>query len=400
MKILFIADGSPATVFAVTPLATALRNAGHEILLAANEPLMESAETVGIPATSITPKPIGHFMAAGRRENAIDGHRDLRGELYGIGRGFARMAAAVLDPLADLMHDWPADLVVGGSMSYAAGLLATRHKIPFVRQAWDIVPMTDPDAGATHELKAELENLGLGQLPEPDLFVDVCPPSLRPLLQPPGPADAGPADAGPADAGALLMRWIAVNRQRRLEPWMYTRPTGRPRVLITSGTRSPMLRTPGSSIRQLVDQLALIGAEVLIAASAAAAEEFAAELSDVRIGWLPLDVVVPTCDLVLHHGGATSAMTIMAAGVPQLILPENAHTRTVAGALVGYGAGVIFDPAQQSPDTNLAEAITATSQEILSNSHFASRAGDLAREIAGLASPATVAVEVEALGAS
>lgn len=381
MKFLFIADGSPATVFAVTPLATAVRNAGHEMLLAVNDPLMDSAEAVGIPAVSVTPEPIGHFMAAGRRENAVGGPRDLRGEMFGIGRGFARMASAVLDALLELSGDWPADVVVGGSMSYAAGLLATRLKVPFVRQAWDIVPMTDPDAGAEYELRFELDWLGLSNLPDPALFIDVCPPSLQ----------------AQDVTGAQLMRWIPINRQCRLEHWMYTRPKGRPRVLITSGTRSPMLRTPGSSMRHLVDQLAIAGAEVLIAAPESTAEEFRAELDTVRVGWIPLDVVAPTCDLAVHHGGAITAMTVMTAGVPQLIIPENAHTRTVAQALADFGAALIIEPRQLEADQDLAVAIAAGGQEILSSPRYGEQARALASEIAALPAPAQMVQPMEAL---
>jgi hypothetical protein len=70
MKFLFITGGSSASVFAIAPLATAVRNAGHEILLAANEPLMEAAEAVGVPAVSITPEPLRHFMLTDRSGNA------------------------------------------------------------------------------------------------------------------------------------------------------------------------------------------------------------------------------------------------------------------------------------------------------------------------------------------
>jgi glycosyltransferase len=302
--------------------------------------------------------------------------------MRGIGRGFARMAAATLDTLIDLAEGWPADLVVGGSMSYAAGLLGFRLKIPYVRQAWDIVPMTGPDSGAEDQLRSELERLGLAALPEPDLFIDVCPPSLQ----------------LPAIPGAQRMRWIAVNRQRRLEPWMFTRPKGRQRVLITSGTRSPLLRTPGSSMRDLVDQLAQAGAEVVIAAPEGAAEKLGAELADVRVGWIPLDVVAPTCDLAVHHGGAITAMGLMAAGVPQLIVPENAHTKTVAQALSGFGAALALDLGPGS-DQDSAKVIADGGQEILSSPYYAQQARSLASEIAALASPADLVPLMESLTA-
>lgn len=181
---------------------------------------------------------------------------------------------------------------------------------------------------------------------------------------------------------------------------MYTRPKGRPRVLITSGTRTLMLRTPGSSMRHLVDQLALTGAEVLIAAPEGAAEEFGAELGDVRIGWIPLDVVAPTCDLTVNHGGGTTVLTGMAAGVPQLIIPEVARSRAVAQAVSGFGAALTVEPQQQEPDQDWAEMIAAGCREILSSPRYAEQARTLAKEIAALPTPSEVAPRLEALAAA
>jgi UDP:flavonoid glycosyltransferase YjiC (YdhE family) len=344
MKFLFTVGGSAATVFAMSPLATAARNAGHEILLTVDEPLLEAVESIGLPAVA-TPHP---------------------------GMPSARLAA-----LLDLAGDWPPDLVVGG-LSHIPGLLAAHRKALYVRHYWDIVPLR-PEEG----LQPELERLGLRAPPEADLFVDVCPPCLRPSLTP----------------GARPMRWIPRNRQRRLEPWMYTRPKGRPRVLITSGSRIPLLRTAGDSMRPLLDELTRAGAEVLIAAPEGAAEKFGAELGDVRIGWIPLDVVAPTCDLAVHHGGAATAMTFMNAGVPQLITPENGYARTVAEAVSGFGAALTVLTERQEPDQDPAEVIAAGCREILSTPRYAERAQDLVKEIATLPTPAEVVQELESLAA-
>ncbi len=346
MKILFTAGGSHSTVFSVAPLATAARNAGHEILLAADEPLMETAEAIGLPAV-VTPGP--------------------------------QMTSARLDALLDLAEDWPPDLVVGG-LSYLPGVLAAALKVPYVRQAWDIAAVLDVNSRALRELEPVLNRLGQTGLPEPALFIDVCPPSLRPA---------------PA-SGPQSMRWIPRNRQRRLEPWMYTHPTGRHRVLITSGTRSLMLAAPGNSMRHLVGQLALAGAEVLIAAPQEAAERFGAELGDVRIGWIPLDVVAPTCDLAVHHGGAATAMTMMNAGVPQLILPENGYAKAVAQALSGFGAALTVLP-QQELDQDPVEVIAASCRELLSSCRYAKQARALAAEIATLPTPSEVVRKIETL---
>jgi UDP:flavonoid glycosyltransferase YjiC (YdhE family) len=386
MKFLFMTIRSPATVYAAAPLATAARNAGHEVLLAANEPLMDTAEAIGVPAVSIMPEPLRHFMTTDPVKNRRIGVRDPKEEMLGFGRGFGQVASAGLGALLDLARDWRPDLVIGGSMSYAAGLLAASLPVPYVRHAeYLAIPVTGIDPVAEEELRPELNRLGLAGLPDPALFVDVTPPSLRP----PTP-------------GTQPMRWIPTNRQRRLEPWMYTRPKGRPRVLITSG-----MRTPDWSMPALLDRLARTGAEVLIAAHEDAVERYGARLGDVRVGWIPVDVVAPTCDLAVHHGGGITATTLMAAGVPQLIIPENPHNvpdsyyrGTIARVLSGFGAGLTIVPNGHGPDQDPAGVIAEGCREVLANPRYARQARALAAEIATLPTPAEVVGMLETLAAS
>ncbi|MEV0529993.1 nucleotide disphospho-sugar-binding domain-containing protein [Streptomyces sp. NPDC050439] len=385
MKFLFIAGGSSATVFTVAPLATALRNAGHEILVAANEPLPDTAASLGLPSVSMVPQPVFHFMRFDRDGNPIDPPKDPRENMLHTGRSFGRMAAAGLGTLREIARDWRPDVIVGGSMTYAAGLLAAHLGIPYVRQAWDVVPTDGADPGAEEELRPELDELGLAGLPDPTLAIDICPPSLRPCLP-----------ASTSHEGQL-MHWIPGNGQRRLERWMYTRPDNRRRVVITTGTRALAFHS-ADALRRLVEQLTGTGAEVLIAAPEQVAEKFGSVLKDdVHIGWLPLDVVVPTCDLLVHHGGGVTAMTAMNAGVPQLIAPEASYMEIVARALADFGAGIAL-PTQQ-PDKDQTDAIFSGCQEILSDSRFGQRARDLSAEMATLPSPAEVALTMEKLTA-
>jgi UDP:flavonoid glycosyltransferase YjiC (YdhE family) len=349
MKFLFTAGGRPAIVFAVAPLAAAARSAGHEILVVVHEPGMETAEAIGLPAVSVAPEPI-------------------RGQRFTQG-------SARLDALLDLAADWPPDLVFGG-LSHFPRVLAARLKVPYVRQAW-VPMMAEKDRTDEEEIQPELERLGLAELPDPALFIDVTPPSLRPSR----------------DTDARSIRWIPSNRQRRLERWMYTRPKGRHRVLITSGAL--MLHTPGGAMRQLVDRLVQAGAEVLIDG---AAEKLGAELGDVRVDAIPLDVVAPTCDLAVHLGGSTVAMTFMNAGVPQLVIPGTRDARAIAHGLSGYGAAAAVTP-QQGTDQDAVEVIAAGCQEILSAPRYTERARDLAAEIAALPTPADVLRTLEALAA-
>lgn len=345
MKFMFTVGGSQSTVFCIAPLATAARNAGHEILLTADEPLLETAAAIGLPAVP-TPHP---------------------------GKPAARLRA-----LLELAGQWPPDVVVGG-LSYVPGLVAVETQALYVRHYWDIVPLR-PEPGIT----PDLERLGLSGPPAADLFIDVCPPGLRPSPTP----------------GARPMRWIPKNRQGRLQPWMYTRPADRPRVLVTAGTRNLFLHSRSSVIRHLVDQLIAAGAEVVIAAPERAAAEFGAQFRDVRVGWVPLDVVAPTCDLAVHHGGAATTMTVLNAGAPQLVVPDNDYSRSVARALTDVGAGLTAAPVPPDGDRTAVEAIAAGCRRILADPGYTERARLLAAEIAGLPPPAEVVRTVEELVAS
>jgi glycosyltransferase len=168
-------------------------------------------------------------------------------------------------------------------------------------------------------------------------------------------------------------------------------------VLITSGSRARMFQHSGWSLRDLADQLALAGAEVLIAAPEKVAEKIGAELGDVRTGWMPLDVVAPTCDLIMHHGGGATALTAMNAGVPQLITPEGAYMEIVARAVSSFGAGLIVVPQRQGPDQGPAEAIAAGCREILSSPSYAHRARALSSEIAALPTSSEMVHTLETL---
>ncbi|MFB7655116.1 MULTISPECIES: glycosyltransferase [unclassified Streptomyces] len=357
MKILFTVGGSQAAVFGVAPLAAAARNAGHEILLAADEPLMAAAQSLALPALCITPERMRYGQDA-------------------------MTATDRIDALLELTRQWSPDLVVGG-LSHVPRVLAARLKVPFVRHIWYIAPMARRDRTALADLQPQLQRLGLPELPEPDLFVDLCPPALRP----------------PGAPAAQPMRWVPRVSQRRIEPWMYTRPAGRHRVLITAGTRNLMLDTPGSSLRRLVDSLTASGAEVLIAALPEAAERYGAELGGVRIGWIPLDVVAPTCDLAVHHGGATTAMTLIHAGVPQLIVPDNGYGKAVAQAVSGYGAAVMADRNRPQDGRDPDEVTVTACREILADPSYAERTRTLAAHSAALPTPDDVLRRIEALAA-
>ncbi|MFI9272591.1 glycosyltransferase [Kitasatospora sp. NPDC052896] len=373
---MFIASGSPATVFALAPLATAARNAGHQVFMGALEDMVPYIAGAGLPGVSVAPASVRRFATMDRAGNPVELPRTPLEELDFAGRWFGRMAAASMPALLELAEHWRPDVVVGGSMSFAAALLAARLGVPYVRQAWDTGDAWRTDPSASIELQPELAELGLGQLPEPDLFIDICPPGLRPCDAPP----------------AQLMRWVPANGQRPLERWMYTRGE-RPRVVITSGSRLVFAQRT-DFLRNLVADLAPLDVEIVIATLDEVAEELRAQLPGVRTGWVPLDVVVPTSDLVIHHSGGVTALTAMNAGVPQLVVPQGGNFIEAAQRIADFGAAITLAPGQEDP-----EDVRKAAQELLTEPSYRERSGELARQIAAMSSAAEVVGALERLTA-
>ncbi|OEU85649.1 hypothetical protein DB35_13360 [Streptomyces abyssalis] len=372
MRVLFVGGGSPATIFGIVPLASAVRNAGHEVFMAGNEAMVPYITGAGLPALSVADHEIKHYMAREWDDRFdTENHQDMMGF---IGSWFARLGADGFASLRKVVETWRPDLLVGGTMSYAAALLSAELKVPYVVQAWGLDEWTGTDAAAERVLAPELRELGLDRLPEPDLRIGICPPSI----------------ASPDSRDDLLMRWMPGNLQGRLEPWMYSRAE-RPRVCLTAGSRADHERG-FKFLKTLSERIAPLDVDIVIPAPEELAAELRAAIPGVRTGWIPLNVVMPTCDLVVHHAGGATTMTALTSCVPQLVIPETPVFMPPVQRLADFGAGLAI-PEAEATDSAVAEACRA----ILSDGDFTVRARALAAEIAELPSPAALLPRLERL---
>ncbi|MEE1733701.1 nucleotide disphospho-sugar-binding domain-containing protein [Streptomyces microflavus] len=366
MKALFIPGNSPYPIFSHAPLATAVRNAGHQVLMGGIEWVLPNIASVGLAPVKISPvsmEEVSAFMGA-MPEDPLD-------QLKAVGRVYAEIALDSLEPLLDLADHWRPDIVVGGGMFYTAPLLAHQLSIPSVRLEWDRIDARMYDPGAEPVLAPLLGELGLDRVPDPDLWLDVCPPSLRP---------ADPVPARP-------VRWIPGNPQRPLESWMYTKGD-RPRVYITAGTRL----FSGDALRDMAKSIAGLGVEVVVGAPENVAAELRDELPDVKIGWVPLDVLAPTCDVIMHHGGGGTDMTALNAGVPQLVAHPEYPTEATR-QITEFGAAILVESGGQ-------DDITEACQKLLDDPSYRERAQILAQEFTELPPLGEIVAEMEKLVAA
>jgi glycosyltransferase len=371
MRILFVAGGSSGVIFSLIPLAQAARNAGHQVFVAGAHDVVHVMTGAGLPAVRISDHSMMDTMVD-RKGDLQCIPKDLHERYLFNGRCFGRFAAHCLDGLLALADHWHPDLVVGGALAFAAPLVAAHAGVRYVKHAVDMGEPRTIDLAAAAELGPELERLGLYDMPRADLFVDTCPPSLR------------LADAPPAQ----LMRYVPYTTPRAVEPWMYTKGD-RPRLLVSAGSRV----TPDRDfeiLSGLVAKVEKLDVELLIGAPDEVAEKLQPLPDNVRAGWLPLDVLAPTCDLVMHHAGGNTTLGNMAHGVPQVLIPYLPYVLGYSTRLSEYGAAKIVDPEDDSAD-NIVQAC----QEVLDTPSFTERAREIAAEMAALPIPAEVVGALE-----
>lgn len=375
MRALIVGGPSLGLTFPLVPPAWALRAAGHEVLLTGPPATQEAVRGAGLPfAASTGELAMADFMMqdrAGRKLGLPEGEGEM---LAQMGGGFARLGAYSLAGLLELSRAWRPDLVIGSTFHYAAPLLAGVLGVPWVNQGVELSILPELDAAARAELAPEFEQFGLDGLPEPAMWLDPCPPGLLRAGEPAGQP----------------FRYVPFNTTGPTHQWMLQETAGR-RVCVTLGSRVSRGKRGGlETLDRLVRALAGIGAQVVVAATEQIAAELGTLPDGVRAGWLPLDVVVPRCDLVVHHGGGNTMLSCLAAGVPQLLLPYMVNNRIAARRLGEFGVAEVLEPGADT-DENVAQACA----RMLESPDAREHAARIGAEIAALPSPLEVAVLLE-----
>ncbi|GAA1024265.1 hypothetical protein GCM10009565_28850 [Amycolatopsis albidoflavus] len=195
--------------------------------------------------------------------------------------------------------------------------------------------------------------------------LDICPPSLqdKDFL---------------ATAERIELRPVAYSEP--LPEWRVER-TSRPLIYLTLGTAFGTAEVLTTAIQGLT----ALDADVVVAAGNV---QLGAVPGDVTVHrWVPQAELLPSVDAVVHHGGSGTTLGALAAGVPQLVLPQGADQFGNAEALSTAGAAVSILPGELSADS-VAEGVRKL---LLPRSGHRDAARAIAEEIARMPSPGEVA---------
>lgn len=372
MKTLVTTGPAHPLYYPIVPLAWAMRAAGHDVLVAAPESFNGPVAGSGLPMAPISgPLDMGEVMAKDRHGRPVHLPDTDEEMAEGVGGGFGRLAARLLDGTRELVERWQPDLIITESYGFAAAAAAAGDEIPWIKHV--VGPGDLPVAPwVARELAPELAERGIDRLPDPTLVVDHCPPML-----------------GDPVSGAQQMRYVPYGEAGTLPDWAL-RPRTVPRLLVTLGSVQPQIGG-APMLREIVCALATLEVELVVAVADHLVEQLD-PLPDsvIAAGWMSLTSVLPSCDAAVHHGGPGTMMACLAQGIPQVVVPGRGKPLEAVRRLAAQGA------VHHLPVTELtSDSVLRSCRALLENPVHHERARAVSTHIAEQPSPTEVVPVLE-----
>ncbi|RMI36381.1 DUF1205 domain-containing protein [Streptomyces triticirhizae] len=349
MRVLFTTWAAPGHLFPMIPLAWAFQSAGHEVRFAGPPSCRDAVVQAGLTAVTVgdqqaiaaLPRP-PELAAWGRPARWPHGwsanldllDADQRAVIRALYLKQCALAGELLPDLVEFGRWWGPDLIVHDVLAQAGPVLGAVLGVPAVGHGWEIGSTLHTPTGDGHaEPLPEFERLFARYdvpVTPPERWVDICPPALR------------PPDGRPV--ARLDMRCVPYNGSGEQPSWLPRAAGSRPRILVTAGVAGARYRDPsGPDVPGLtLASLAGTGSELVLAPAGPVDEDALPPGTRVARG-VPFRMLLPTCDLVIHHGGAGTAVTSALLGVPQLVVPPSPICAEIGHGVAGAGAGVMLD---------------------------------------------------------
>ncbi len=350
MRVMFTVSSWPTHYASMIPLGWALQSMGHEVRV-----LCPPSQTTQLTGAGLIPVPVlggmdvvtrnrlqyyqeavtgvfpfpwlplhpltGEPMAS-LDEFDVDGYRRTVEPRLAeeTGRGFA---AAV-----DFARRWDADVVLHDPTSLEGLLAGTVRGLPAVLCLWG--PVGTHELAHNQVVPADLSGAfprhGVGEF-DLDMIqhvVDPCPTAVGPRTK----------------AARLPVRYVPYNGCAPAPDWLLE-PARRPRVCLTWSTALSTMAGPDADLLPaLVAALSELDCELVVTATARDVAGLGPVPPSVRVlERLPLRLLLPECDAVVHHGGSGTAMTALCAGTPQLAITFLAETTLAGSRVAAAGAG-------------------------------------------------------------
>ena len=382
MRILFASGPGLGHLLPLVPLASAARDAGHDVVVAAGAGLATVLGSAGLRHLPAGPATLGDAIAPFPELADLVGPERAK---FMIRHVFGQVVAeAMASAVVALAADWRPDVVVHEDMEFGTWIAAERLGIPSVSVqvvAWrprvrgTAAPSLNPLREA-HGLAVDPELRGLYGA----LFLTTRPPALR---DPAAPMPEPLAELRPEPEGDQVPGGSEADHAS----WLNGAPRRRPRVAVTLGTVNAHRH---DILRPILDGLAGDDIEVVVGLGADPADlgDVAANIRVER--YVPMSRLLPTSDAVIFHAGSGTMLSALAAGIPLVMVPLAADQPENAERGAAAGVGRVVHPAELTPD-----AARRVVDDVLGDPRYRDRARAVAIEIAAMPGPAEAVERIE-----
>ncbi|MYT37411.1 activator-dependent family glycosyltransferase [Streptomyces sp. SID8356] len=417
MRVLMTSFAEQSHFSGSVPLAWALRTAGHEVRVASQPALAPAITGAGLTAVPVGENPALHTVlgAVGGPMMALHDRADyLEKRHERLGRDFLMSHETVMtslfyswinnesmvDELVAFARAWRPDLVIwepftfAGAVAARASGAAHARLLSFpdmfmstrrlLREHWERGTETEHDDALGEWLALTLERYGCSfdeEIVTGQWSIDQMPPSVRLSLEQP----------------LVPMRYVPYSGQvpTVVPPWLRSAPAW-PRICVTAGMTTRYTGAPSTIlVDDVFDAVSGLDAEVVATVDPAERELIPSVPDNVRlVDHVPLDVLLPTCAAILHHGGAGTWATAAASGVPQISLGRVWDAVYRSQRLAELGAGLYLPAGGVS-----AESLRSGLLRLLKEPEFRLRAQELQAEVNAAPSPNEVVEVLERLTA-
>lgn len=391
----------------MVPLGWALQAAGHEVRVAVGPGLADAVSRAGL--CPVTVRDDADLVGMSTAPALNSWHHQQRWtsdwydrpellsreqrEMYAaLGHKQTAMASAMVDGVVDFACAWRPDLVVHDAVTFAGLVAGAVLGVPTAATLWGNIAIPrhqrDPITGElAPDFVALFERFGVAPKPEPDVWIDPCPPRMG-LLSP---------------EPRLTTRFVPYNGPGGCPDWLRA-PAGRRRVCVTWGITTGRIQADGDPdvFDQVVEAVSGLDAEVVFALSAGRRDRPGLDTVGVRVVEnLPLHLLLPSCAAVVHQGGGGTTMTSVWSGTPQLIISPRPEQMMTGDRLEQLGAARHLVRTELATDPAAgAKALRTALLDLLDDDAYAHGAAELRGELLTRPTPADLVPRLEELAAT
>lgn len=364
----------------LVPLSRAMADAGHDVRLVSSASFQPQLERTGLPTASagldwLESEATATFPAL----NTVLGDD---GKRYFLDEIFCGTAELMAEDLIGLARRWRPDVIVREIWEFGGAVAAAILGVPCVVHGigrWlNVEEVVDAGAARLSRLWSSSGFTGddLNWV-DGDLYLDVCPPSLDlPTRRPRPPFTRS-------------LRPVPFDDTSTPGPSPPARRGGRPLIHVSLGTVSSRVDVLNAILRDLRD----LDADVVATTGNCDPVRVEPQPPSITVtDYVPLTRLLPSCDLVICHGGWGTVIAAAAHGVPVVCVPAGADRPANAHACETAGMGLTIRPDHLQPGR-----VRAAAAAILDGGTHRAGARQVHAEIDRMPSPQEIAQAVEGL---